>query len=558
MQVNRITGNIDWKAKTADPVWRDGYFDDGRVSIRSERVPVHESCTSVWYDPEQEVACSFLGYILNREEICSAHGLQWGEETRIILDLYHKTGPDFLYLLDGIFMILVYDRKAGRLLVFTDSFGFVLPLYYQNGDALLFSTSLKELLAFSRIRPVINPDAVRDLLFTRKCIPNELTLVEGVTKLPAGFIMNVDLGKKEIKTLRASWKVKKVPREEAKRQLIGKIRENVARLMPFTGKHIACTLSSGFDTNLLLHFLAGTSGQPVATYTIGGDECDEIPRVKKIIQTYPSVSARYAHVAADKLDHLPDIVWHLEGYLFERGIYLMDELGKLLHSFQEQLVFTGEGGDGLFSSYKNVLVQKMRMQLLGTFTGYLFYRFIRPIFHLNSPEVQVLKKLRRSGFHSRFSKTRDLNLKKLGILLNAHGVMSLNPLLSFEYRAYCKALGKNLSRNKQFYKREIRKIVPRELAGILIKLGGTTDIWYILEPYLHLLDPLLQSEISRQLISRRDLRRIRNHPERYQVLIHQLFYIYTFKELFLSGKYDFSKPTPGVTLSGLFASSQPV
>ena len=553
MKSNKIFGKIDFKGTTNNPVVSDRSFDDGVVSVDAERIQSADSEPIISFDSNHDVTCSLLGYIINREELRTSYQLQACDENGIITELYLKFGTDFLYLLDGIFLIMLYDQKAKRLFLLTDAFGFILPIYfYQNGDGLLFSTSLKQILVSSAIQPRMNQDALRDLLFTQKCIPNEMTLVKGVTKLPAGFNMEVDLEKQEIHMTKASWEVKEIPREVGKKRLLLQVGENIAHLKSYAGKRIACSLSAGFDTNLVLHFLAGETMQSINTYTIGGKEQDEIPQTTEITSHYPSIVAKHTHVSDNKLNDLPRMVWDLEGYLLEGGIYLMDELGKFLETNDEQFVYSGEGGDGLFNSYKNMRVQKVRMHLIGTFSGYIYYRFIRPLFHLRSSEIQVLKKIRRPLASSLFSKGRDLNLKKIGIILNSYGVMGLHPFLSMEFRSCCKSLGKKLSRKKNFYKGEVRREVNPEIAEILTKLPGATDTWYLLKPYLHLLDPLLNTELCKNLFSKHDLRRIKQQPRKFEELIHQLFFIYTFQELFLSGTYDFSMKSPRVSLEDLF------
>ncbi|MFC2102646.1 asparagine synthase-related protein [Bacteroidota bacterium] len=553
MRVNKIDGQIIWGIAPGEPVLSGGSFDDRLVQLRSQRINDAVAETDLVYDQQNDIACSILGYILNREDLRTTHQLEATEDQEIIIELYKKFGVDFQYHLDGIFLITLYDRKSKRLYLLTDSFGFILPVYYsQKPDSLVFSTSLKQLLTKTGIHPVMNQDALRDLLYSQKCIPNELTLVDEVHKIPAGFRMEVDMATKAVHLRKTNWKIKKRKREDAKRGLLAQVKANVSGLLPYSGSRRAVTLSSGFDTNLVLYLLSEFSGVPLSSYTIGGKEFDEIPAVKKIVAHYPSVDARYRHVPETRLNSLPDIVWDLEGYLYEGGIYLMDELGALLESTNKMTAFTGEGGDGLFNSYKNMRIQKIRMSLIGTIHGYIYYRFIRPLFHLQSPEIQVLKKFRRVKAPSLFSKGRDLNLKKMGILLNAHGIMPLNPFLSLEYRSYCKALGKRLSRKKRFYKKEVRKVVPPEVSEILAKLDGATDTWYLLEPYLHLLEPLLNSELCKRLLSERDRNKIQRNPDKFEALIHQLFFIYTFQELFLSGKYDFRMDRPGVTLEELF------
>jgi len=97
-------------------------------------------------------------------------------------------------------------------------------------------------------------------------------------------------------------------------------------------------------------------------------------------EPYPTVTAYADRIPPDKMNELPDLVWKLEGYLFESCIYLTDQLGRLVSMHSERAIFQGEGADNLFSSYKKSQTERLRWFLSGTLSGYFFYRFIWLIF----------------------------------------------------------------------------------------------------------------------------------------------------------------------------------
>ena len=552
---NHFFGVVHGAAPLQDPNCPgSSRFEDGAVFFEASRISA-ESCTALplLNDTGRQVVCCLLGYILNLEELRRKYHTGMIPDVELISRLYAEKGEDFLFELDGTFRIVLYDRAKQRVLILADSFGFVLPFYVcRQGNTFILSTSLKRLLSYARLAPGLNRSALYDFLFAKKCIPSGHTLIRQVQKIPDGYCLDIDLSKWSAAALRIPWKTRTISQEEAKRDLLSRIRHNVNCLLPVTGREVACTVTSGYDTNIILHYLCEIRSRQVYTYTIGGKDKDETSQVLKNVVNYPGITPRIAHVPEKKLDQLPDLVWKLEGYLFEGGIYLTDHLGSLLASQGERFVFTGEGGDGLFSSYQHAFIMNGRLDLVSSFPGYIYYRFIRPLFHLGSAEEQLLKKFRLRSYTAQFDKVRDMNLKKMGIILNEYGVMGLHPFLSFDYRSYCQALGRRLSRKKIYYKQEIRKTVHPQIAETLVKIGGSTDIGYLLMPQLRYLSPLLSSPLISSLFTERERSRIRRHPGKYITLIHHLFFLYTFDKLFLSGKFDLSRESPGVTLGELF------
>ena len=115
-----------------------------------------------------------------------------------------------------------------------------------------------------------------------------------------------------------------------------------AQVSPAQRAYVA--LSSGHDTNLLLFLLAGMH-DAIRAFTVGGRLVNEIDSTRKILASYPGCRGASRTVPASIAKSLPDIAWRLEGYVFERGVFLQYALAELLREAGGRCVVLGEGAD---------------------------------------------------------------------------------------------------------------------------------------------------------------------------------------------------------------------
>jgi asparagine synthase (glutamine-hydrolysing) len=104
-----------------------------------------------------------------RNELRSrGHRFRTAGDTEVVLRAYLEWGDGLAERLNGMFAFGVWDTRRHELTLVRDRLG-IKPLYYhQTGNALLFATEQKTLLAHPAVRPAVDADGLRELLALTK------------------------------------------------------------------------------------------------------------------------------------------------------------------------------------------------------------------------------------------------------------------------------------------------------------------------------------------------------------------------------------------------------
>ena len=89
-------------------------------------------------------------------------------------------------------------------------------------------------------------------------------------------------------------------------------------------------LSNGYDSNLILHTIRSFINRRIHAFTIGGKKGrNEIPFVSNNLRSYNNIVHHTGIVDECIFEYFPDIVWRLDGTLYEGGVFLQYALSKL-------------------------------------------------------------------------------------------------------------------------------------------------------------------------------------------------------------------------------------
>ncbi len=438
-----------------------------------------------------------------------------------IYELYQQYGSSFTKVVGGLFTVVIFDRDKGKLFIIQDQTSSPINIYYsiENGT-FFFSTSYRKLLLLSNIARKWDRNMLEVFLYNG-FIPYNGTLLENVSKLVPGQFLEADIKEGEVRLrtlIKPSRQISVLSAIKNYHQALKNVIKSELELENEADTNVV--LSSGYDTNLILYLIREITDKRCNTFTIGGRRgVDEIPQTEKIARLYPNVIHRTKRVDSRTLERLPDIVWRLEGAIYQQGIFLQYELARLVRDNNLSSLIAGECADQVLSK-----------------------RF--------QPSEKLPERL--CWIENAYEMGLMLILKKNGIICNSFSIEVLYPYLNQNIIEIASRLAYlNGNRRKMFHKCLIKLRLKREVATLLGKIAGTTGLGTLFESEAHFLElrkELEKTEYSGYIKDKYKEETTGSPLEQEIDLYLKVLYLLIFEKLIISGKYDRYFGTPGLDI----------
>lgn len=390
------------------------------------------------------------GQCLFREEYplyIAAIGDGAEEAVSALLTSYAAAGADALNDTDSMFLVVLYDRRDRSLHAFSDLFSGPLPLYYTViGNTLFYSTSLKWLLASSGVSRELDPEAVNQFL-TNGFVIGDRTLLRNVGKLKLGFEWVVKDG--IITQIAHQFAIHPLKTEEAAERLLPTIRQRIRTLAQKCAS-ISIPLSSGYDSNLVLDTLRSAGYDSIHAFTVGGEKGrSEIGAVTENVSEMKEVTLHTETVDYLFFDKLADIVWRLEGCVYESGIFLQYALARRADWDGMTDLICGECADQVMSGYLEKDIAALDNGRIRNDQRFLYYC---------NPYIM-------GNF---------VVLRKSSVMLNSFHIRGHYPFAGKRVVECAEKLKKINGKDKAYYKQQCRKEFPPRIVSNIQKIGGST------------------------------------------------------------------------------------
>lgn len=228
------------------------------------------------------------------------------------------------------------------------------------------------------------------------------------------------------------------------------LRESILRVYSEAGE-ANITLSSGFDSNYILYILANYTNSSINAFCIGGEKgINEIPEVTKIAKFY-GINLLVDTIMSQDLEYFPDIVWRLEGSLFECGVILQYYLGRLLFQKGNTSILCGESADEIMtfkyhSVNYNQFCNDKQKSVYFSYSDYPFYV------------------------------TNSIVLKKNSLLLHSFGIHPRYPYKMSEIVEMSKKIS-DLNDKKEFHKKNCELRFQDSVLDNINSVPGTTHLF---------------------------------------------------------------------------------
>src|SRR5256714_10181589 len=334
-----------------------GGFGFRRLSIvdlsEAGHQPMHGCTDRVWL--------VFNGEIYNHaalRESLEAKGHLYASRTdsETILHLYEERGLDFINEIEGDFAIALWDADRERLVLARDRAG-VKPLYYYHHNGrFMFASEIKALLQHPAVTPQVNEEALYHYL-TFVTTPAPQTLFQGVHKIPAGHMLVIDRAGDF--RLTQYWDALPVEshaaltEREHEQNILNLLRDSIRKRM-MADVPFGVFLSGGVDSSANVALMSELMTQPVRTFTVGFDDCDELNEMDSARAISKRFGTDHHEVMIGREDmqkFLPDLVYHQDEPIADPVCIPLYYVSKLARDTGTIVVQVGEGSDEIFAGY---------------------------------------------------------------------------------------------------------------------------------------------------------------------------------------------------------------
>lgn len=308
-------------------------------------------------------AIVFNGEIYNFRELraqLETEGAQFRtdhSDTEVLLLAWRHWGEQMFDRLNGMWAFAILDRDRRELILSRDRFG-KKPLYYHaSGRSFAFSSELISLKQHPAVPSALSRRALQKY-YAYGFVPAPLSFIEGVSKLPGGHWMRVDLDTLDHQVHRY-WEYRAEPFEERPSGIEERWAEELRSLLGAAVDRrlvadvpVGSFLSGGIDSSMVSALAIKQLGHQLKTFSIGFeeasfDESGHARRVAEHIGAEHHVEMLSAHRA---LEILPDIVARLDEPIADSSIlptYLLCQHARR----HVKVALGGDGADELFAGY---------------------------------------------------------------------------------------------------------------------------------------------------------------------------------------------------------------
>jgi asparagine synthase (glutamine-hydrolysing) len=316
--------------------------------------------------------------------------LRTRSDSEVILEAFALWGSEFVNKLNGMFVIVIYDREENSFYIFRDRIGIKPLYYYWDGKHFAFASELKALKKCEFINKNIslNYTAVNEYLHLGY-IPEPNTVYDKIYKFPAGCWGKVSSGSQftvhssqftvhssrfDTKigsgsgsgsssgsgnlVIKKYWNIddkisdklitdENEAKGRLKELLVSSIKYRMISDVPF-----GTFLSGGIDSSLVTAIAQSVSSEPVKTFTIGFKEAthDESHYAKAVAEYLGTKHHEYILTEKDAMDMIPE----LSG-IYDEPFADSSAIPTLLVSKMARqnvtMTLSGDGGDELFMGY---------------------------------------------------------------------------------------------------------------------------------------------------------------------------------------------------------------
>jgi asparagine synthase (glutamine-hydrolysing) len=281
-------------------------------------------------------------------------------DTEVLLKGYHHWGDGFVDRLLGMFAFCITERDSGRTVLVRDRLG-IKPLYLSEvPGGLRFASTLPALIAGGLADTSVDPIGLHHYLTFHAVVPEDRTVLAGVTRLAPATILTVDADGSRHE--RRYWELRCEPDPDRSQWSPADWEDAVMSALQLAVRRrlesdvpVGVLLSGGLDSSLIVALLSEAGQKDLATFSIGfesiGDEeGDEFRWSDLIASRFATDHHRMLVPTGEVLAALPGVVAAMNEPMVSHDVVAFYLLSQEV-ARTTKVVQSGQGADEVFAGY---------------------------------------------------------------------------------------------------------------------------------------------------------------------------------------------------------------
>ncbi len=353
--VGRAHAELRHRGPDAEGTWQDVL--EGRGAALAHRrlaiIDLSADGAQPMHDESSGLSIVFNGEIYNFQSLRSelescGYRFRTRTDTEVLLKAHAEWGDRAVERLRGMFAYALWDSVKRRALLVRDRLG-IKPLYYvQCGQALLFASEVRALLATGLVARKLDPAGLHTYLWNGFVVGPH-TIIEGVRLLPAGSTLALAEsgdGEAALYWHHPAARGDQNDTAELAQRLLESVHMRLVADVP-----LGVFLSGGVDSSTLAALASRVSDEPVQTFNISFDETefDESPYARRVAEAIGSKHHDIRLTEHDFALQLDDALASLDQPTFDAiNTYFVS---RAVREAGLTVALAGTGGDELFGGY---------------------------------------------------------------------------------------------------------------------------------------------------------------------------------------------------------------
>jgi asparagine synthase (glutamine-hydrolysing) len=295
-------------------------------------------------------------------------------DLELVLRLYQEKGDQFIHDMEGAFVLAIWDRARGEIVIANDRFG-LYPLYYAHRNGcLIFAPEVKAILCDERFPRRLDWVALAQYVRFQHLL-GERTFFEDIELLPNASLLTYNLCNASC-TIRPYWTFEEIPyRPEVN---FNEAAEETGRLLRCAVTRLSgdayrpgVYLSGGLDSRTILGL---SERRPIVSLTYGASNCRDVYYAAQIAKAVGSqhhwVDFPDGNWVKEHVDFHLDLTEGFHSWIHAHGISTLSKARELM-----DVNLTGWDGGTLMGHQDSIEPLQISAVDEAALTTRLFYLF---------------------------------------------------------------------------------------------------------------------------------------------------------------------------------------